>query len=622
MGDLLFPEKSFNSSSWSRNFFKFYNLFKKSIPFWYLISLIFGLFVYFTKKTNIINNFNDVESIDFDTSSYKQDPSYVDPAVLTSIKKPTIFEDYPHSFDDTVLPIAPYKHVQEKLDFAATQAIYLEAIKTFVAKSSNGGATQPPIFNFNWKDFVDLNILKPLLEEKPSCFRIGALGATSRIPWSNCLDEPQNLGFVFITPSLDPETEFRLSIRGKSYLYTAAPLPNKLIFLAGELAFVTKIGKNYALDENTMIDEYVQRKLKDNPTIAQSQIIRNPIDPKDEMNDISKILKRSLISFDAPKSLKIEVDKSSFTVQLSKERSVQANAARHHDDRHFRDVLIKSKDGKWVSEEFYDWRFFNKKLNNLNKRKSLHSVVENYLQLCTNLGIKTWLSAESMVSWQQNGLIGPWEDVVKFELPASDLQRIANSFNYSLIISDPRNGTGNYLIDISPWYLERARYNDGGAAPDIADGRIIDTKTGLYIELSGVIQAPRVPKEFVELYEESEISQYVVTGRGNFWHLPSLLPLNRTIYEGKLANVPHFFPNDYKVPDNYVFQDHLRLFVDENKCSYVPEEEKIKFDQTYIGSCHDNLIWKEYNFTKFATMNFLTKYGQPLNVLDEINMNF
>ncbi|KAH3672048.1 hypothetical protein OGATHE_002365, partial [Ogataea polymorpha] len=58
-----------------------------------------------------------------------------------------------------------------------------------------------------------------------------------------------------------------------------------------------------------------------------------------------------------------------FDASLNKEKSILANAARHYDDRHFRNVQLKSKDERWVSEEFYDWRFFNKKLSNLNKRK-------------------------------------------------------------------------------------------------------------------------------------------------------------------------------------------------------------------------------------------------------------
>jgi hypothetical protein len=609
--------------SWALRTKKAYRLFKRTIPFWYLLSALFAVFVYITKGADI-SLLSDVETIIFE-DKYEQETSYTDRHAFTSLKKPTLFEDFPYDVDTTVLPIAPYRHVQDKLDLRATIVIYLETLKTFVRKatSAGGSGTQPPVLNFHWKDFVDLNILKPLLQEKPNCFRIGALGSTSRIPWSNCLDEPQNLGFVFITPSLEPETEFRLSIRGKSYLYTAAPLPNKLIFLAGELAFVTKIGKRMGLEEGTMIDEYVQRKMIEQQTLTQEQIMKLPINPSDEIDNISKALGRGLINFESEKTIQTNVDKSLFQVQSTKEKAQLANAARHNDDRHFRNVMIKSKDGKWASEEFYDWRFFNKKLNNLNKRKALHGVVENYLQLCSNLGISTWVSSESMTSWKYNGLIGPWEDTVRFELPAADLARIANSFNYTLIVSDPRNGTGSYLIDISPWYLERARYHDGGASPDIADGRVIDLRTGVYVELFGAIRAPRVPEKLMEVAKTSDVSEFVITGKGNFWYLPDLLPLNRTLYEGKQANVPKTFPTDSPLPpENYVFRDHLRLFVDEKKCTYVPEEEKEKFDLTYIGCCHDDLIWKEYNSTKFATAKFLEVDGSPINVADEVDMHF
>lgn len=612
-----------NSLSWKIRAKKAYNTFRKTVPFWYAVSFCFGLFVLLSRRSST-SPLNNVETIEFD-DKYELDISYVDPYAHTSLKKPTLFEEFTFAADTTVLPIAPYMHVQDRLDFRATTTIYIEAIKNFVQKttSNSGAGTQPPVFNFHWKDFVDLNILKPLIEEKPNCFRIGALGSSSRIPWSSCLDEPQNLGFVFITPSLEPETEFRLSIRGKSYLYTAAPLPNKLIFLAGELAFVTNIGKRLGLDEGTMIDEYVQRKLVANPALTQEQIIKAPVNPVNEIDNIAEILNRGLINFAAEKKQFIDVDRNLFNTQLSKEKSALANSARHYDDRHFRNVMIKSKDGKWASEELYDWRFFNKKLNNLNKRKALHNIVENYLQLCTNLGINTWLAPEVMTSWQHNGLVGPWEDTVRFELPAADLTRITNSFNFSLIISDPRNSTGSYLVDITPWYLERARYNDGGASPDESDGRIIDTKTGVYIELLGVMQAPKIPRELLDRTGDSDINEYVVTGKGNFWYLPELLPLNRTLYEGKLANVPKVLPEKFQEhPPGYIFRDHLRLFVDEKKCSYVPEEEKEKLDLTYIGCCHDDLIWTEYNSTKYATLKFMQAMGSSINVEDERAIDF
>lgn len=578
--------------------------------------------MYFAKQQEHSIIENDVDIVSF-KDEYQQDSSYTSGDSLSSMSKANELQDFPFSQDTSVLPIAPYKNIQDKLDFRATMDIYLECIKDFVAKSSSGLSLQPPVFSFNWKDFVDLNILKPLLVEKPNCFRIGALGATSRVPWPNCLDEPKNLGFVFITPSLEPEPELRLSIRGKSYLYTAAPIPKKIVFLAGELAFVTKVNKKAGLLESKMIDDYVRRKHEAHPNLRLEQIIKSPINPVHEINEITKILKRDLINFDTEKSLEVNVDSNSFRSPGAKQKSDEANSARHFDDRHFRNVLVKSRDGKWVSEEYYDWRFFNKKLNNLNKRKALHAVVENYLQLCTNIGISTWLSSESLVSAQYNGLIGPWEDTVKFELPATDLKRLANSFNYTLIVSDPRNDTGSYLVDISPWYLERARHNDGGAAPDVADGKIIDTKTGVYIELNGVIQAPEIPENLLAKTDDKDLSKYVTTGKGNFWYLPDLLPLKKTLYEGKLANIPKVIPKEFSTPPSgYVFREHLRLFANETKCSYVPEEEKDKFDLSYIGCCHDNLIWKEYNSTKFATLRFMEVNGYPMNVLDEVDINF
>lgn len=614
--------------SWDLRLQKVYRSFKKTIPAWYLLSVVLAIYVYIKDAASpFVNTSTGDDSIVFqDTYQRSADDGHG----LPYLKKSMALEEFPFEAGTCVLPIAPYKQVRGKLDFRATAAVYLEAIRTHVEKITSGevAGSQPPVLNFHWKDFVDLHILDPLLEEKPNCFRIGALGSTTRIPWQKCLDEPQNLGFVFINPSLEPETEFRLSIRGKSYLYTAAPLPNKMVFLAGELALVGRIGKKLALDQGLMIDEYVRRKIARNQELTQDLVVKSPIDAKDEIDGIAKALNRGLINFGAKKTAKRFVDMKTLDLPTTKmsdklDKTKLASHAQENDDRHFRDVVIKSKDGKWASTELYDWRFFNKKLNNLNKRKALHGVVENYLQLCSNLGITTWLSPDSLTSWTYNGLMGPWEDTVRFELPAEDLNRLATGFNYSLVIGDPKNTTGGYLMDISPWYLERAVQHTVEASPDAADGRFVDIRTGIYIEIAGVAQVPDVPEEILEKYQDKDLDSYVFTGFGNHWYLPDLLPLNKTLYEGKQALVPKTLPSDLAPPPSkYVYREHLRLFVDEAKCSYVPEEEKDKFDLTYIGCCHDNLIWKEYNSTKNATLQFLNVNGYPINVKDEVSIIF
>ncbi|ODQ82068.1 hypothetical protein BABINDRAFT_160265 [Babjeviella inositovora NRRL Y-12698] len=550
------------------------------------------------------------------------DPRNDDADVLFPAGQEQVLESFPYAADVSVLPNSPYIHVFETTDLRSTYTIYLETIASFLVESVNSGASlQPPQVPFHWQDWIDLNILNPLKREKPNCFRVGALGSTKRTAWDGCVEDKSkardSLGFRFTAPALSHESEFRLSLRGKSYVHSSAANPQKLVFLSGDLAFVLKVAEKQRLVSSNLIRGYVSAKAAAQK-ISTQELERLPILPLVEMEAIANTLGNSVAKDKVYGPVSIPMEK--FTYVEDEVLIAAGYAARTNGEKHFHDVLYE-RDGQ--NEQLgYDWRFFHKKLSTLQHRAALHHTIRAWLSFTHSIGLDTWLSDESLVGWSRNGIVLPWESVVHFELPAADLGRLAASFNHSLIVADPTEGTGNYLIDVQPYFLARARKNNGNASPEAPDARFIDTRTGVYIELSGLLttdKAVTVPDQTDGAYQEdardpAKRGNFLNSGMGHFYHKDMILPLRKTLFEGLLANVPKDAEAIVarKYPDlvlstefyDYVYKEHLRLWVPLNKCRYVPNEDIELYalgGSSFIGACHDANIWQEYNMTRLAT---------------------
>ncbi|CDK26096.1 unnamed protein product [Kuraishia capsulata CBS 1993] len=537
---------------------------------------------------------------------------------------------FPYSADVSVLPIAPYNHAKETSDLRATQAVYYDAIREFLEKSKVNPKTPVPEFDFHWGDWIEMKDLNPLIKEKLTCFVIGVLGSNIRTTWPGCIDkksdDPRDLNFIFNGPATEFESPFRLSLRAKSYLYSVAPNPSKVVLLAGDLAFVVKVAKKKDIVESGMVEKFIDSRVSE--SISRLEVLKSPVNPVWCIDDISKSLGRPVVDLNGGEFTLIDVAEDAFDFPEDKKKSKRANDARVASQAYFKDTMI-FHDGERIRKE-YDWRFFNVMLTQQERRAVLHQLVRAWLQMTFNLALTTWLSQETLLGWGRNGLFFPWETVLHFEMPAKDLSKVASTFNGSIVINDPNDGTGTYFLDVSPHYMERARFNDGNASPESTDVRFIDIRTGVYIEISGLVRSQaRLPGHFVSAYQDepeiakdikdgdsiAEGGRFVNSGMGNFYHLSQVTPLRKTLFEGLMANVPQrafsllhkTYPDIMNADEfnNHHYIQHLRLWVPLNKCKYVPQEDIELFNRggsSYIGACHDADIWSEYNRTRAATL--------------------
>ncbi|CCD24460.1 Mnn4p NDAI_0D01460 [Naumovozyma dairenensis CBS 421] len=132
-----------------------------------------------------------------------------------------------------------------------------------------------------------------------------------------------------------------------------------------------------------------------------------------------------------------------------------------------------------------DQRFFNGD-NLINDEQEyfgrLNSMIRTFQKFTRSNGLISWLSHGTLYGYLYNGHSFPWDNDFDLQLPIKHLHLLAQYFNQSLILEDPREGNGRYLIDIGTSITVRTN----GNGKNNIDARLVDVDTGLYIDLTGL----------------------------------------------------------------------------------------------------------------------------------------
>lgn len=81
-----------------------------------------------------------------------------------------------------------------------------------------------------------------------------------------------------------------------------------------------------------------------------------------------------------------------------------------------------------------------------------------------------------------------------------------------------------YLVDVNPWIWERVK----GNGMNVIDARWIDTRNGLYIDITGLSETR--PETHPDVWRCKNEHDYKVT---------DLFPMRETMFEGVFAKVPY-----------------------------------------------------------------------------------
>ncbi|KAL1997401.1 hypothetical protein VTN49DRAFT_841 [Thermomyces lanuginosus] len=173
----------------------------------------------------------------------------------------------------------------------------------------------------------------------------------------------------------------------------------------------------------------------------------------------------------------------------------------------------------------YDSRYFRGMVTDAERMDTLTHMVRAYLQFADAHGLETWIAHGTLLGWWWNGKLLPWDWDIDAQVLDTTLARMGREFNQTLaIFTDDRNNTREYLLDVNPW----AYFRDRGPGHNIIDARWIDTRSGLYIDITGlsVLQPDKAP----DVWECKNRHKY---------RTEDLYPMRRSTFEGMSALIPY-----------------------------------------------------------------------------------
>ncbi|CCF58012.1 hypothetical protein KAFR_0D03640 [Kazachstania africana CBS 2517] len=131
-----------------------------------------------------------------------------------------------------------------------------------------------------------------------------------------------------------------------------------------------------------------------------------------------------------------------------------------------------------------DKRFFNGPTTegSVEYADRLNSLIRTFQKFTISNGIVSWLSHGTLYSHLYDGLAFPWDNDFDLQMPISHLHYMAQYFNQSIILEDPREGNGRFLLDVGSSISVRTK----GNGLNNIDARFIDIDSGIYIDITGL----------------------------------------------------------------------------------------------------------------------------------------
>ncbi|CAB4254646.1 similar to Saccharomyces cerevisiae YKL201C MNN4 Putative positive regulator of mannosylphosphate transferase (Mnn6p), involved in mannosylphosphorylation of N-linked oligosaccharides [Maudiozyma barnettii] len=147
-----------------------------------------------------------------------------------------------------------------------------------------------------------------------------------------------------------------------------------------------------------------------------------------------------------------------------------------------------------------DQRFFHGALiyEQVEYSAKLNSMIRTFQKFIKANGLISWLSHGTLYGQLYNGLAFPWDNDFDLQMPLKHLHYMAQYFNQSIIMEDPREGNGRFLLDVGTSITVR-RHGNGF---NNIDARFIDINSGLYIDITALaVTADVIPIRKFDFYD-------------------------------------------------------------------------------------------------------------------------
>ncbi|KAK2787397.1 hypothetical protein FQN53_005308 [Emmonsiellopsis sp. PD_33] len=212
----------------------------------------------------------------------------------------------------------------------------------------------------------------------------------------------------------------------------------------------------------------------------------------------------------------------------------------------------------------YDTRYFHGAVTYDERSDTLLHMIRAYLDFFRENGLETWIAHGTLLGWWWNGKLLPWDWDVDTQVNTATLLRMGDYFNQTISnYTSPDGVKHSYLLDVNLY----SRYRQRGEGKNIIDARWIDTRNGLYIDITGVS----------ELNKEKEPG---VLQCKNFhkYKTSDLYPLRDSMYEGVPAKIPYRY-HDILIKEYghsaLIVQDFEDHDWDISQKTWVPDQQRI-----------------------------------------------
>ncbi|CAH6721125.1 hypothetical protein CLIB1444_05S04126 [[Candida] jaroonii] len=246
--------------------------------------------------------------------------------------------------------------------------------------------------------------------------------------------------------------------------------------------------------------------------------------------------------------------------------------------------------------------FFKRFISIRERQSIIQHLVKSWFEFTEAIDVPSWINYGSLLGWAYNGVNMPWDTDVDVQLPIKSLDYLAQNYNNTLIIENPKFGNGKFFLDISPTYIKQ------GNGRNFIDGRFIDINSGLYIDLSALSHTNFKPPK--DLDEEFEDDILVHCKHFNWHSLAEILPIRHTFFEGSPVYIPNnissLLSRKYGKESfttklhfqNYNYQTDIDLWVADEICDKSPEIDRFtdssEKELTKEGSCDSPILRDEY----------------------------
>lgn len=211
----------------------------------------------------------------------------------------------------------------------------------------------------------------------------------------------------------------------------------------------------------------------------------------------------------------------------------------------------RNRDREWGWH--YDWRFFNGALNYkkngwskaeliIRTNTILDRLLRNWNRFAEEKGIITWIMHGPLLSWYWDGLMFPFDVDIDIQMPMLELARLSKDYNQTLVLEDPSEGYGKFLIDIGTYIHNRGISKKSNHI----DARFVDVDSGIYIDITGLSKSDaNTPEEYnnnelvnIDKGIKDENVEIYNDRRKHFYTLEQLSPLKYSMMGGVPVYVP------------------------------------------------------------------------------------